>query len=160
EAEFAFRIGRDLPPLSAPYGIETVMDAVDRLHVAIEVPDSRFTRFARAGAPQLVADDACANLFVLGPAAAAWRHLDLATHAVAVSKNGGLVARGTGANVLEDPRRALTWLANDRVKRGDLLRAGQVVTTGTCVVPVVIAPGDVVRADFGELGSVEVRFVD
>jgi 2-keto-4-pentenoate hydratase len=30
------------------------------------------------------------------------------------------------------------------------------VTTGTCVIPVAIKPGDRFRADFGELGAVEV----
>ena len=35
--------------------------------------------------------------------------------------------------------------------------AGQFVTTGTCVIPVPITPGDTIRADFGELGSVEDR---
>ena len=33
----------------------------------------------------------------------------------------------------------------------------QFVTTGTCVVPPAVAPGDRFKADFGELGSVEVR---
>jgi 2-keto-4-pentenoate hydratase len=40
------------------------------------------------------------------------------------------------------------------------LRAGQVVTTGTCLVPLPIAPGDRVTCDFGVLGSVGVSFVD
>src|SRR5439155_794542 len=69
-------------------------------------------------------------------------------------------AHGVGAAVLDDPRLALTWLANDRAKRGEGLKAGQVVTTGTCIVPAKIAPGDSVVADFGELGRVGVRFVE
>jgi 2-keto-4-pentenoate hydratase len=159
EAEFAFRIGRDLPARDRAYTLDEVMAATDRLHVAIEVPDSRYVDYARAGAPQLVADDACASFFVLGPGAAAWRHIDLKRHKVTVSRNDMTVAEGSGAVVLDDPRLALTWLANDRAKRGDGLMAGQVVTTGTCIVPAAIAPGDVVVADFGELGRVGVRFV-
>jgi 2-keto-4-pentenoate hydratase len=42
---------------------------------------------------------------------------------------------------------------------GDGLEAGQIVTTGTCVIPVAIAHGDAFRADFGDLGSVQVRLV-
>jgi 2-keto-4-pentenoate hydratase len=34
-----------------------------------------------------------------------------------------------------------------------------VVTTGTCVVPIAIAPGDRLDADFGVLGRVGVAFV-
>ncbi|MFO1062185.1 MAG: fumarylacetoacetate hydrolase family protein [Dongiaceae bacterium] len=159
EAEFAFRLGRDLPGGAAPYGVDAVMAAVDALFLAIEVPDSRYADFAAAGAPQLVADQACACFFVLGPEAApGWRQADLAAHPVKALRNGAVVAEGSGANVLGDPRLALTWLANDRVKRGRPLRAGEVVTTGTCVKPVTIAPGDALVADFGSLGRVSVTF--
>lgn len=158
EAEFAFRMARDLPPRAGAYATEEVMAAVAALHLAIEVPDSRYRDFARVGAPQLVADDSCAGFFVLGREAADWRGLDLAAHAVVAHKNGAVAERGSGANVLGDPRLALTWLANDRAQRGDGLRAGEIVTTGTCVKPVTIAPGDRVVADFGALGTVGVTF--
>ena len=70
----------------------------------------------------------------------------------------GKVSReGIGSNVLGDPRFALAWLANELSSLGITLRAGQVVTTGTCLVPLEIAPGDHVRMDFGVLGRVECR---
>ncbi|MCI0429026.1 MAG: fumarylacetoacetate hydrolase family protein [Rhodospirillales bacterium] len=158
EAEFAFRMARDLPPRATPYTTEEVMAAVGTLHLAIEVPDSRYRDFARVGAPQLVADDSCACYFVLGDEAAGWRRVDLAAHPVVGHKNGAVAERGSGANVLGDPRLALAWLANDRAARGDGLKAGQIVTTGTCIKPVPIAPGDQVVADFGALGRVRVQF--
>jgi len=158
EAEFCFRMAKDLPPRASAYGTDEVMAAVGALHLAIEVPDSRYEDYARIGAPQLVADDACACFFVLGPEAKDWRGVDLAAHAVIAHKNGAAEARGSGANVLGDPRIALTWLANDRARRAGGLTSGQLVTTGTCVKPVTIAPGDEVVADFGPLGRVGVRF--
>ena len=60
--------------------------------------------------------------------------------------------------MLGDPRIALTWLANDRAKRGIGLRAGDIITTGTCIKPLEIAPGDKVTADFGASGRVSVNF--
>jgi 2-keto-4-pentenoate hydratase len=66
EPEFAFRMGRDLPPRSDPYSVAEVLAAVDTLHPAIEVPDSRFADFVNAGKAQLIANNACANLFVFG----------------------------------------------------------------------------------------------
>jgi 2-keto-4-pentenoate hydratase len=158
EAEFAFRMAKDLPPRASRYATEEVMAAVGTLHLAIEVPDSRYRDFARIGAPQLAADDSCACYFVLGDEAAGWRGVDLAAHPVIGHKNGAVVERGSGANVLGDPRVALAWLANDRAARGDGLKAGQVITTGTCVKPMPIAPGDQVVADFGALGRVRVQF--
>ena len=69
-----------------------------------------------------------------------------------------MAGEGTGANVLGDPRVALTWLANALSRFGTPLSAGEVVTTGTCVVPVTVQPGETVVADFGPFGRVEVSF--
>jgi 2-keto-4-pentenoate hydratase len=111
----------------------------------------------RVGAPQLIADTACACWFILGPATSAdWRSRNLVTHTVTAYRNGELAATGSGANVLGDPHVALAWLVNELCTYGDGIAAGQFVTTGTCVIPVPIKPGDRVRADFGELGTAEV----
>jgi 2-keto-4-pentenoate hydratase len=104
EAEFAFRMARDLAPRARPYEVTEVLDAADTLHPAIEIPDSRFDDFTVVGAPQLIADDACGHYFVLGPATSAdWRAIDLAAHAVKGEIVGRLTRDGLGANVLGDP---------------------------------------------------------
>ncbi len=157
EAEFAFKFARGLGKRPSPYTKAEVNDAVGSLHPSIEVPDSRYNDFAHVGAPQLIADTACACWFVLGPATTAdWRARDLVTHAVTAYRHDKPAGSGSGANVLGDPLVALTWLVNEMNTYGDGIAEGQFVTTGTCVIPVPIAPGDRVRADFGELGSVEV----
>jgi 2-keto-4-pentenoate hydratase len=94
----------------------------------------------------------------MGEETANWRELDLAAHAVTARKNGAVAGQGSGANVLGDPRNALTWIANELNSRGHLLRTGEMVTTGTCVAPVPIAPGDRVEMDFGTLGVVSASF--
>jgi 2-keto-4-pentenoate hydratase len=158
EAEFAFTFARALPRRANPYTREEVLDAIASLHPAIEVPDSRYNDFVTVGAPQLIADTACADWFVLGaPTTADWRSRDLVTHAVGAYRNGEKVAAGSGANVLGDPRVALTWLVNELRRHADGIAAGQFVTTGTCVVPVPIQRGDTLRADFGEFGTANVR---
>ncbi len=159
ELEFAFRLARDLPPRGHEYSIDEVMASIASLHPAIEVPDSRFLDFSTAGPAQLIADSACADLFVWGNAATAdWRTLDLANHPVWLSLNGVRAGEGRGANVLGDPRMALTWLANDLTVWAGGLKAGQIVTTGTCIQPTGIAPGVRVLGDFGPLGRVEATF--
>ena len=158
EAEFAFRMARPLPPQSRPYTVDEVLAAVATLHPAIELPDSRFDDFTIVGAPQLIADNACAHYFVLGDAAPdSWRTVDLVEHRVLGDVQGKLQREGKGANVLGDPRVALTWLVNELSGLSLTLDAGQVVTTGTCLVPLAIESGDHVRMDFGALGAVEVR---
>ena len=158
EAEFAFRVGVDLPPRATPYSTADVLAAVATLHPAIEIPDSRFNDFTIVGAPQLIADNACGHYFVLGPAATAdWRAIDLAAHTVKGEITGRLTRDGLGANVLGDPRAALTWLANELSGIGTTLRAGEVVTTGTCLIPLEIQPSARIVMDFGVLGRVEAR---
>ena len=161
EAEFAFRMGRDLPPRQTPYELREVLDAVSELYLAIEIPDSRYVDFVTAGAAQLIADNACAHRFVLGPQAPeTWRQIDLASHRVVGRVGERLTRDGIGSNVLGDPRMALTWLANELSTIGVTLAAGQTVTTGTCLVPLEIEPADTVLIDFGVLGHVSCSFSD
>ncbi|WP_158669395.1 2-keto-4-pentenoate hydratase [Bradyrhizobium guangdongense] len=159
EPEFAFRMGRDLPPRTTPYTVDEILAAVETLHPAIEIPDSRFADFASAGEAQLIADDACAHLFVLGAATSAdWRGMDLVAERPQITLRGERHI-GHGRNVLGDPRVALAWLANELRGLGITLRAGEVVTTGTCHPPLPIQAGDHPAVDFGVLGKASVRFV-
>lgn len=160
EAEFAFQMGRDLEPRGQAYSSEEVLDAVADLYLAIETPDSRFEDFVTAGGPQLIADNACAYRFILGPKAPeVWRELDLAAHQTVGRVTGSPDAPGRGSNVLGDPRLALLWLVNELSALGITLKAGQYVTTGTTTVPMPIKPGDRVTADFGLLGQVSCSFL-
>lgn len=158
EAEFAFRLAKDLPPRGRDYTVEEVMAATDALHPAIEIPDTRYEDWLSAGVAQLIADDSVAGFLVLAPPASDWRAIDLSRHPVVVRVNDETVSEGVGANVMGDPRTSLTWLVNDRAARGEGLKAGQVVTTGSAADVVKVKPGDVVHAEFGALGAVQVSF--
>lgn len=165
ETEMAFMFGRDLPARARPYEVGEVMQAVASLHPSIEIPNSRFAPFTQAGEAQLLADNACAHQFMLGPRAPeGWQDLDLARHAVSARvthRDGSHWEReGSGAAVLGDPRIALTWLVNELSVQGIGLLAGQFVTTGTCMVPLELLEGDTVQADFGVLGHIGMQFAD
>lgn len=161
EGEFAFRMACDLVPRRAPYAVDEVMAAVATLHPAIEVPNSRFEPFEEAGAAQLIADNACADYFLLGDAAPdIWRSLDLATHRVNARDGRGATHEGMGRNVLGGPAIALAWLVNELSSLNITLKAGEVVTTGTCFKPFAIAPGESIAVDFGALGRIAARFTD
>ena len=158
EPEFAFRMRVDLPPRATPYAVLQVLDAVDTLHPAIEIPDSRYEDFVSAGAAQIIADNACAHRFVLGPPTAAdWRTRDLVEERPVITLRDRQFL-GHGKNVLGDPRIALTWLVNELRQLGVTLKAGQIVTTGTCHAPLPIQSGDFLTADFGAIGKVSVGF--
>lgn len=162
ELEFVFRIGKDISPrLHGVWEMHEVMDKIDALYMGSELPDSRYEDFVAVGAAQLIADNACADRFILGPEIKAdWRNADLAAHEVKgwVKGQEGKVFEGKGANVLGDPRIAMTWIANESGKYGVTLRKGQYVTTGTCIVPIAVKPGDGVILDYGAFGKMDVDF--
>jgi 2-keto-4-pentenoate hydratase len=158
EPEFCFRMARTVagPAPAGRWTVTEVEAAVGSLHLAIELPNSRFADFVRAGAAQLIADNACAHETVIGPAVTAdWHAMDLSAHGVSIASR---TTRndGVGRNVLGGPLIALTWLANELSGLGMALEAGQYVITGTAAVPLPVAAGDRVLADFGVLGQVGV----
>ncbi|MDJ0943889.1 MAG: hydratase [Kiloniellales bacterium] len=160
EPEFAFRLRAALPPRSEPYGRDEVAAAVDLAYPAIEVVTSSYgAAWSEVGAVQLVADNAAHALLVLGPGSAAWRELDLAAQRVELRIDGDIATEGQGANALGHPLEALTWLANDRARRGGGLLAGEVVSTGVVTGLRDLQPGQRALADFGPLGSVELQAV-
>ena len=163
EPEFAFRLGVDLEPRATPRNQEEIRAALASLHPAFEAPDSRFADFTRAGEAQLLADNACCGDFVFGAAAPdGWRGMDLReAHVYATVCDAGGAQRyarkGDGRAALGDPYVALAWLVNQLSALGIPLAAGQFVSTGTCMTPLEVEPGDRVVADYGVFGKIDLR---
>jgi 2-keto-4-pentenoate hydratase len=160
EPEFAFVLAQDLEARSGGLDLQDVLAAVGSLVLAIEVPDSRFVDFSAVGVPSLVADMMCGGHFITGPSVADWRSLDLAQQTARMLCDGEERSAGRGADVLGDPREALTWMANEVLRQGWPLQAGDVIMTGASAPPVPVHAGDAVQAVFDGLGTVAVRFVD
>ena len=160
ECEIVFRFGSSLAQRTSSYGRDEVLAAVVSLQPGIEAPDSRFRNFERAGEAQLIADCACTNDMVLGaPVAPDARLQQLPGHEVQARVSDGRRPRGLGSNVLGDPVEALVWLVNELGSVGQCIEAGQFVTTGACVAPIPVEPGQLVEADFGWIGRVRASFV-
>lgn len=158
EPEFGFRFARDLAS-GRTYEKSDVMAAVDTMLLTLEIPDSRYTDFTKVGAPSLIADNACARELIVGPAVTAdWRSVDLAAHPVRAEVMGAFTREGSGAAVLGDPRDALTWLVGEVTGIGIGVKAGELVTTGTCMIPLEVTPGDEATVDYGPFGTISARF--
>jgi 2-keto-4-pentenoate hydratase len=159
EAEFAFEMARDLPPISKPRSRDEIAAAVKGVLPGIEIVDSRFDDWTTIGAPSLIADNACNAAWVRGRLLTSWQDIDLAAQAVRVTVNGKVLREGTGSNVLGHPLNALEWLVNNLNERGLGLKAGQCVTTGVTTEVYMAERGDRITADFGPVGSVNLEFV-
>ena len=157
EPEFAFRIGSLIKPNKTLFTSEEVMELVDSLYLAIEFPDSRFNNFSSVGELNLIADNACADQFVISsPIEKDWKKIDFSNFKLSIS-NSKFSYKGIGSNVLGDPRVALTWLVNELSQNNIVLEKDMIVSTGTCSKPIPVVTGDIVTANFGELGEISVK---
>jgi 2-keto-4-pentenoate hydratase len=153
EPEIAFRLGRHLPPRGRDYGADDMVQAIEAIMPAIEIPESRLSDDHLAGGFGMVADQGFAGRLVLGPPCPDWQRLDLVALTASLAVNGRVVAEGKGAAAMGHPLAALAWLANERIAHGDSLRSGQVISTGSLTGIQRVAPDDKVVADFGPLGQ-------
>jgi 2-keto-4-pentenoate hydratase len=156
EAEFDFVLGQDLPSRSTPYSIDEVAAAVKELRPAIEIVDSRVGR--PQPTPLMLADCFGNGGLVTGTPVSDWRGLDLMNHQITVKVDGKTIATGNGAVVPNGPLAALTVLANNAPPWAGGLKAGQIVTTGSCTGMPPLGDGREVVADFGSLGEVRITF--
>jgi 2-keto-4-pentenoate hydratase len=159
EGEFAFRLAKDLPAKEAGYDEVDVREAICAVAGAIEVVGSRLKGGLAGKGRLLVTADGGANIaLAVGPWREDWQALDLAGHKVSVSVNGEEKGSGTGAAALGHPILVMVWLANQQARMGRGLKAGDIVSTGTCTGIAAVRPGDSAVADFGQLGRVKIAF--
>ena len=158
ECEFAFRLGRALPPREADYGMDDIRDAVAAAYPAIELVNDYWVDGLALGAAHFVADNGSNGGLVLGNPIGDWRERDLAAAAVTLRVDGDVAATGSGANVLGHPLNTLIWLANDLSRRSIGLDEGAVVTTGSMTGMTPCRPGATAVGDFGPAGTVQVTF--
>jgi 2-keto-4-pentenoate hydratase len=160
EAEIAFRLGQDLPPLprGARYGRDAVCAAVASAHAVIEVVASRYVNADAVSHLERVADQLINALLVVGPSCQGWQALPLRQLPLEVRVEGHPVYQGRGAHPQGDPLAPLVWLANHLSQYGRGLRAGELVTTGSCCGVLQVAPEQTASAHFAGLGSAVVTF--
>jgi 2-keto-4-pentenoate hydratase len=155
EAEIAVRFDKDLPPRAQPYSVDEVRAAVGSVHPAIEVVGSRFAYPARESPLSVLADALANAAFVYGAGVGTEVNVDQTQQAVALFFDSTLVADTVGGNPAGDIWRLLAWLANHVTAHDGGLRAGQIVTTGSCTGLLVPEPGTTVKASLDGLGDVE-----
>jgi 2-oxo-3-hexenedioate decarboxylase/2-keto-4-pentenoate hydratase len=158
ECEIALRLGADLPADDAPASVEALAGAVDCCMAAIELVDDRYEDAAALGPAILTADDFYCGGCVLGPAISDWRRLDLAAARGRILINGEVKGEGVGADVMGHPLNAVAWLMLNLRARGESLRAGQVVLTGSFVRSEQVTKGDQVTIAIDGLGEVQARY--
>lgn len=158
EAEIVLVLGKTIAPRSTPYAADELVGFVSAIAPGLEIPDSRFTDFTKVGAACLLADNACAQHFVLGkPMPVSEDPMHLSEQATSLRINDIQVTQGTGHDALGGPMQALAWIANTLSDLNIALEAGQFVTTGVTGQPSPINPGDKITVDIGSYGQVSTQ---
>ena len=75
-------------------------------------------------------------------------------------KNGEIVATSAAASVMGHPARAIAWMANKLVERGQSIQPGEVVLSGALSEAFTISPGDHFSVSFDGIGSLEAAFTE
>jgi 2-keto-4-pentenoate hydratase len=156
EFEVGIRMGRDLPPGKEPFNRADVARAVEAVCPAFELIEDRGADYKKLDVLELVAENSWNGGIVLGESRSAWP--DLAAIGGVVELNGTRIDQGQGRDVLGHPFEPLAWLANHLGGRGGMLRAGDVVLTGSMAPTRFPKAGDCFRFTLAGLGSVAAVF--
>jgi 2-keto-4-pentenoate hydratase len=151
EPEIGLRLGRRL---SAPFSVDSVLDACDEALACLEVVDSVWSGY-RFTLEDNTADGSSAAWVAVGPSLPMD---DLAALAVTLSVDGEVVESGTGAAASGHPAAGVVWLAEQLAARGQWLEPGDLVITGGLTRAPLLEPGHCIGASFGDgRWTVEVR---
>ena len=158
EPEIAFVLGRDLAPRSTPYSETEVRDAIREVRLVLEILGSRYLDPAILPFPEQLADGLTNQGLFIGPVLpnAFDRKLD-AFH-VEIEGPDGVVLDREGRHPTGHPFPPVVWLVQYLNGRGEGLRAGQTITTGSYAGAVDVPIGVPLRVTFGDLGVLEVQF--
>lgn len=151
ETELMFFVEKDIK------GITDDQDLLDKVSVAagIEIPDSRFSEwFPELSLGTIVADNAVAGRIVHGSYRKKLTYEELGDLDLQVFLNNEQIAKGHSSEVLGNPLESLKWLVRKLEGRGDHLRKGMVVSSGTFILPLKLKRGHYL-ASYSLLGDVE-----
>lgn len=159
EAEFVFRLARDIAPRARDWTPAEAAAEVAALHIGVELAGSPLANINVLGPCAVVAD--CGNNagLLLGAEIAGWQ--DCAMDALTCSTwiDGALVGRGGAATLAGGPLAALAFALSRNARRGRGFAAGDLITTGAATGIHDILAGQSATIDFGIHGRVHCRAV-
>lgn len=155
EAEIALVLKQDLTQSQHTYA--DIISATAYALPAIEVVDSRIQDW-KISLIDTVADNASSAAFVLGSRPVPLEQLDLVHCKMSMTRGNEVVSQGEGKACLANPLNAAIWLADEMVRRGRPLLAGDIVLTGALGPMVVVNAGDEFTVTIDGFASVSTRF--
>lgn len=128
-----------------------ILDHIKSMHLAIEIADRRYHE--KQSPVQTLADLNSTSHFILGQEIEGWRDLGFIGGKVTTKSNGEILASNDDPDAWPEIFGGLEYLVGFLAKRGQSLKAGDVITTGACALP-TITPFGKIEAIFEGLGTV------
>lgn len=144
--------------------IEDVIAATDYVVPAFELiaarsyrvhPDTGYTRTVC----DTISDNAANAGIIMGGKQVKPDDVDLPWVGAIVKSNDVIEQTGLAAAVLGHPAEGICWIAKRFAPHGIALEPGQILLSGSFTAPVKVKAGDIVTADYGELGELSVKFI-
>ncbi|MBV9564746.1 MAG: fumarylacetoacetate hydrolase family protein [Bradyrhizobium sp.] len=154
EFEIAVRIASDVPASTTPLTAAAIAPHIGGVGAAIELVDDRGADYTNLDVRSLVADNSWNGGIVVSEFAAPWPDLEAVLGKAA--RDGAPIGEGHGRDILGHPFNSVAWLAAHLATRGEALKAGQVVMTGSVMKTVFPTEPASYRFAFEGLGAVEV----
>jgi 2-keto-4-pentenoate hydratase len=155
EFEIAVRIKSDVPANARPCTADMIEPHIGGVCAAIELVDDRDADYASLDVRSLVADNSWNGGIVLSEFATAWPALEGVLGRATKDKVG--IGEGHGRDILGHPFNSVAWLATQLASRGEALKAGQIVMTGSVMKTVFPTEDANYRFDLAPIGFVEVQ---
>lgn len=161
EVEIAFVLDRDLDPNDLT--VEKVLEASASIHGALELIAARsFRKDPETGYTRTVKDtisDNAANAGIVLSQTAIPKDTDFKWVGALIRKNGEIEESGLAGAVLEHPANGVIWLAKKYASINRVLKAGEIILSGSFTRPLIVKAGDEILADFNEFGTVGCKFI-
>jgi len=155
EAEIALILQHDL--IKEKHNYADIISATAYALPAIEIVDSRIENW-KITLIDTVADNASSAAFVLGSRPVQLKDLDLVNCKMQMTRHDEVVSQGQGKACLGNPLNAAVWLADEMVRRGRPLLAGDIVLTGALGPMVIVQSGDEFTVEIDGFGAVSAIF--
>jgi 2-keto-4-pentenoate hydratase len=159
EPEVAFVVGHDLPARATLYTDEEIRGAIAEERLVLELITSRYADKRSVTAPEILADAFNNHALLVGPEAPGALDQPLEQLHIVIRTPTETLFDKVHGHPSGHPMKAFTWLVHFLNSRGEGLKAGQIVTTGS-YAGIVEAPVETpIHVQLGGLGSFDAALV-
>lgn len=156
EPELVVKISKDAPKGAAPHTASSILDHIGQVWCGMELVDNRYLDVTKMSGPARIADNVLQAACVVGTEIKDWQKLDFPNLRGRSKLDGKELAQGPGSAVMGAMPISLAWLANKLNEHGKMLKAGDVVLTGSVHPPAFLPGKGRARTEFEGLGGTEI----